>query len=371
MTQATTPRAAPDATTTTVRATTTVERGEDRVNEAAPAQARITEHLGLHQLPEGQHWIAIAERGKTKAGGRYYGDSTLRQAATDDVFGGVPIHLGHADKQAEARRGHRDLSEWVGNVVPGTSQYLDVEGLLVGAASCHDPRGARVFESVIARDSCGISHDSTMTWKQAIVNGEDLLSIQQIKRSYGVDIVPRANAGGRILESEPTEEGDNPMENQELLVILSDLREKIDALQANRTAEAAPPPAPEPVPEQKDTEARAQLDALRKELRRRDMRELVTTRVAEAEGLTPTMRGRVIEAVCAGDTELDKIGERVTEAIESEKNYAAALLRETGGGTRVRLNGGTVGSGRTQEAYDASLKSFAARHGLVLDEGSE
>ena len=174
------------------------------------------------------------------------------------------------------------------------------------------------------------------------------------------------------------------MDRDELQEVLADAHANLATTLVDAIREAFAPPKqeeqqvqeagkPAKSPEQAALEAKtADLEAKVSEMNareaRRTQREIIVAEVGKEENLSACQRERVIEAMCATDQTIEKLGDRVREACETERSYGLQLIKESGVGTRVRGNGGSFENKLTKEAYETEFAAKCADRGIQVPE---
>ncbi len=164
-------------------------------------QERVTETaVGVGRpLENGDVPIQIIAHGPTRDRKRYYRREALEAAVTAGHYDGAKMYLNHRDAVAEARRGHRDVREWVSTIKPGSVVARD--GVLHAVAHVHDPVFLGVLQDPVARENIGISQDSTTKFYPRIIDGTPMHVVESIEKVHSVDWVPEGNAWGRVAEA--------------------------------------------------------------------------------------------------------------------------------------------------------------------------
>ncbi len=144
--------------------------------------------------------VVLGCAGRTIDGARWYTREALAAAAAAGLYDGAKMYLNHRDPVAEARRGHRDVREWVSTILPGSVTLAGDE--LRGRAHVHDPALRALLADDLARSQIGLSMDCTVRHeRRAAPAGLPAQIIESIERVHSVDWVPSGNAGGRVAEA--------------------------------------------------------------------------------------------------------------------------------------------------------------------------
>lgn len=162
---------------------------------------RITEAgaAGLVPLGDGDYRVRLIAHGLTRDGQKYYRREALEAAANSGLYDGAKMFVNHRDPADEARRGHRDVRDWVSTVKTG-SVRATAEGL-EAVAHVHEPRWRSVMDDEVARQAIELSQDATITSYARDIDGKQRHVVESLERIHSVDWVPTGNAWGRVLEA--------------------------------------------------------------------------------------------------------------------------------------------------------------------------
>jgi len=175
-----------------------VPQGFARAHEVHRAQAQEQFMGNAETLGSGNFVVEILRSGPTAMGDKVYPVEVLRDAAARGVYENAWMYLGHSDTTEEKRRGHRDLEEWAGMILPGTVELKN--GALWGKAHIHNPTVRQMLEDAVACRAVGLSCDHEITYTDRYEQGRRVHYVERIERAHSVDFVPAGNAsGGAVL----------------------------------------------------------------------------------------------------------------------------------------------------------------------------
>lgn len=202
----------------------------ERVEEAGPG--------AMQPLGDGDFRVTLISHGKTRDGQRYYRQEALESAANAGLYDQAKMYLNHRDPATDARRGHRDVKDWVATVKPGTVRFNS--GALEAVAHVHDKAWRSVLEDETARGAVGISQDATMKYYQREIDGAQTHVVESIEAVHSVDFVPTGNAWGRVMEAYadavdalgPDAEDANPDAEERMMSGIADVT--LDVLEVER-----------------------------------------------------------------------------------------------------------------------------------------
>lgn len=339
---------------------------------------------------EGDFPILIARVGWTEDKKSFYTEQCLREAAAEGTFDGIHQHLGHDDVQDTRRRGHRDTRDWVATVRPGTSVFktraehpeIKDDGLYA-VSHAHAARAKEFLDDAFARKQIGISYTGTADFVRRTIDGHPTRVVRRITKAKTVDFVQNPNAGGRVEARESEDDiMDFEAEVREALDTVAETLKGLPKAMAEAMAENQKTDGAEKTETGEKREAAGEGDDSGLATQVAELREsntamagqldainratLLRARIADEEGLTATSSERVLSMLVREAVPLDKIGDRVKEACESERSYALKLLAETGGKARVTGNGGAPMTKEVREAHEEGTQAFADQIGMPV-----
>jgi len=362
---------------------------------------------GVEPLGDGDYRVEIMAHGLTVSGARHYTKEALQAAVQERLFDNAKMYVNHEPVNAQATRGHRDMSGWGATVKPGSVAF---DGRAVTAiAHAHSPSARAFLDDPVAKKAVALSADVGIAYYPGRIDGRAVEVVERITKCHSVDFVPAGNAHGRVLEAASQSEGELDMDMDGLtpevltaarpdLVTAIEVRAQEAAKEA--TAKAIEDAKIEAVTEHKRAQeaeaakaiedaAKVAEDAGKTELARaqeafdaktaaydktiadlqavnakRDTAEVVAARVQEAEGLTDASRSRIVAGFAGQSIPAADIAARVQEAVDAAKAHEMALLKELGAGTQVRGAGATVLSKDAQESYEHDFRARLEQSGM-------
>jgi hypothetical protein len=361
-----------------------------------------------YDLARNELTVTFLAPGFNRSGARYYKREAIQEAVDQGLFAGVKMYMNHASLSELRDRPERSLTDWVSTL---KEAWVDpVTGAAKGKVKVVRGWFADFLKELQEHDALGdvgLSIFAQAQTRRRSQDGRMTDVVERFQRALSVDWVTEPGAGGRVealWESyqpiKQREEEQNMLKSMTAAEALAQLRsERRDVLElleserddqtrhAQEVQEAERATAAEAriaELEAQITEREAEATRLREAALRADQDRLVREALDEARLLTPA-RVRVEKLVSASlhqrDGQLDEAALKVAvaEAIQGERDYADALLKEAGvpgGGKGITGLGTTEGAaagdqtGAAKPADDRIkniAESLAARFGFTPD----
>ncbi len=314
----------------------------------------------------GEYTVEFLRAGLTADGRRFYPPNVLKRAAESGVFDGRKMYCGH-ETAADKMRGYRDVEKWWATTIPGSVSVSEAGNLRARISVCSSVLDEKLANKH-ARKEMGTSHDSQYRYTFGQTHGPSVEEVLDIPECNSIDFVPDGNAFGRVLEARRTAERKDQMpENEGRTQEAGGVEDRIAALEAGlpgMIADAVKDAlAPADEPEEQVAEAakdpNAELLATVTELQRKDA---ARTALADVTDLSDLSKGRVFEAIVTRGAEPE-------EALTSERAYVDAIVKESGGATRV--TGAGSGETTTPTEYTKETQTQKWRDGGMSSKQAE